>query len=224
MGKKMHSKLIIMFIILWCICFTFTTKRVQSGNFCWLVALYCIAAYIRLYGIGKNKSAAFYFGWWFIFSIITATSSIVMIWMGKWFPVFDDGSLHFYDKQSILTLLRAVCLFLAFSKVNIGKRKLINAISAATFGVYLISDQSMVRQYIWQDLFVNNQWQDNNGIIWYSLLVVICVYCACTVIDYIRQLTIERIYLRWVSSFVDGLSRKVSPSVFDKAQFHPSRD
>ena len=87
-----------------------------------------------------------------------------------------------------------------------GTRKGINVVASATFGVYLIHDSSIVRPFLWNTVFKTETYQDSAFLILYSIGVCLLVYAACTVIDLLRQNTIEKVYLHVVN--------KMAPVIF----------
>jgi hypothetical protein len=92
--------------------------------------------------------------------------------------------------------------------------KWINTIASATFGVYLIHDNNIIRSLLWIDWFNNAKYQDSLLLIPYSVFVVTVVYVVCSAIDLLRQHIVEAPYMRVVerhsSSAVAPLERLVS--------------
>ena len=88
-----------------------------------------------------------------------------------------------------------------FEKTRINYSRFINSIASATFEVYLIHDNWMVRSFLWQRLFNNARYQDTIMIIPYSVIVVLVVYVACTIIDLIRQKVFEKPYMFVVNKY-----------------------
>ena len=104
-------------------------------------------------------------------------------------------ALRFYGTQSILTFLSALFSFLMFKNLKIGYHKWINVIASATFGVYLIHDHPIVRPFLWQTVFRNASYQDSLLIIPYSIGAACLVYIVCTMIDLLRQATVEKLFM-----------------------------
>ena len=104
-------------------------------------------------------------------------------------------SLFFYDKQSVLTFLSALSLFMVFEKWNAGYIRWINIVATATFGVYLIHDSETIRYLLWHELFKNAQYQESIHLIPYSIIVTAIVYVVCTLIDLLRQQLLEKPFI-----------------------------
>ena len=64
---------------------------------------------------------------------------------------------HFViDSNKLIAILTAVLAFLYFKGLNIKYNKIINLISASTFGVFLIhANSDAMRNFLWVDLFKN---------------------------------------------------------------------
>jgi hypothetical protein len=63
--------------------------------------------------------------------------------------------------------------------------------ASATFGVYLIHDNDIIRKLLWLDWFRNAEYQDSLLLIPYSIFVVAVVYIVCATIDLLRRYIIE---------------------------------
>ena len=101
------------------------------------------------------------------------------------------------------TFLSALSMFMVFYSIKMGYNKWINVIASATFGVYLIHDNRIVRPFLWQTVFKNASYQDSALIIPYSIAVMLLVYSVCTIIDLIRKATVEKAYVAAVDTYAD---------------------
>ena len=154
-------------------------------------------------------------------TIPIATNSFLVL--GTRIPSVAGYSLFFYSKHSILTFLSALSLFMAFERSSIGYVKWINVVASATFGVYLIHDNVLVRSFLWQEVFKNAQYQDSVFLIPYSVIVTVIVYIVCTLIDLLRQYTIEKPIMLLVgktsekiTKTINAVIKAVSKGIFGK--------
>ena len=200
LDKQSFQKLLVLLILLWCLIPTFTFSSFQSNDLLWFVTLYCIAGYIRLYDLNPAFHVRHYTCFWLVFSALRYLSAVVLLLTGIK-AAFAAGNPYalFYGKKSVLTLLSALSLFMVFKNIKMGTRKGINVVASATFGVYLIHDSSIVRPFLWNTVFKTETYQDSAFLILYSIGVCLLVYAACTVIDLLRQNTIEKVYLHVVN-------------------------
>ena len=200
LDRKTYQKLLILLITIWCLIPTFTLSSFQSNNLLWFITLYCVAGYIRLYGLNLKFSTKHYVLLWLGLSILRYSSAVALIILGTKFSVFTENTLLFYETQSVLTFLNALFLFLAFKNINIGSHKWINIIASATFGVYLIHDNSIVRSFLWGTVFKNSDYQDSVLLIPYSIAAALLVFAVCTLIDLLRQVSVEKVFLMIINN------------------------
>ena len=203
--KATFQKLLILLITIWCIIPTFTFSDFQSNPLIWFVTLYSVAAYVKLYGLNQKLSCKHYVNLWAIFSLLRYLSSVILILIGTKIPYAADHTCAFYGRQSILTFLSALFLFMAFQKMNQKNNKYINLIASAAFGVYLISDSNLVRPFLWQTVFKNAKYQDSLLLIPYSIGVAILVYITCTLIDLLRQQLFEKPFMKLVYNYSENI-------------------
>lgn len=185
LDKKMYQAFLVMIVTCWSIIPTVTEQECEGNGLLWFITLYAIAAYARKFEFNKRYSAKHFFIVGVIFSILIYLSSVTF------------HSTYFYGQNKLPILVVSVSLFMAFASLKIKYNKWINVIASATFGVYLIHDNKMIRPFLWLKIFKNYQYQHTNRIILYSIIVVAIVYVVCTIIDLLRQMIFEKPYM-WV--------------------------
>jgi len=132
--------------------------------------LYCIGAYLKKWYVASKP---FYF-YTFIYLLLSIISFLIELVT----PVMRNYS-------NILTILQAVFLMLAFSKLNIGIIRFVNIISSATFGVYLIHTQSLITKNFWSLFDIANVNSSRPlKFIYISILTILLTYILCLVIDF----------------------------------------
>lgn len=203
--KRTYQSLIVMQLILWCVIPTFTTSNYQSNRLLWFITLYCVAGYLRLFGLNSRFTQKTYFGFWLLFSALRYLSCILLMVLGTRISFAANHSLYFYGQQSVLTFLSALSLFMVFVKWDMKHIKWINIVASATFGVYLIHDNDVVRDLLWQEVFENAKYQNSVLLIPYSIIVVAIVYVTCTLIDLLRQQIIEKTFMIMVNHYSEKL-------------------
>lgn len=203
--KETYQILIITQLILWCIVPTFTSSNYQSNSLVWFVTLYSVAGYVRLFGLNPQFTSYSYMVFFLVFSALRYLSCVIIMAVGTRIPSAASSSLYFYGQQSVLTFLSALSLFMVFETWNLGYVKWINVISSTTFGVYLIHDNNIIRSLLWRDVFKNAQYQDSVFLIFYSIIVVAIVYIVCTLIDFLRQLIIEKPFMILVNCYTERM-------------------
>lgn len=199
LNKKDYQGLLILIVFCWSVIPTFLNSTFQSNSLIWFITLYAIAGYEKKFGFNKRFSIKTYFFLFFLFFFLTYFSSVVFAFLGTKYSFFSSHIIYLFGQEKINILLVSLTLFLAFTKLKCKYCKSINVIASATFGVYLIHDNYLIRDYLWIDFFKNASFQNSFILIPYSICVVLFVYVTCTIVDLLRKFTVEKIYLKYVN-------------------------
>lgn len=203
--KQYRSYLTVLFLC-WCVIPTLTGKTFQSNALLWFVFLYSLAGYFRLFGIKLSLSGYKCIALSFAAIILTFLSAVLFDVLGTKMSVFAEHTTYFYNMQRLPVLFISLFMFIGFSKLDLRYNKVINVISSATFGVYLIHDHRFVRRFLWKTLFRNASYSKSNMLIPYSLLVIGAVFAGCTIIELLRIRLLEKNYMpvvEKISSYID---------------------
>lgn len=220
LDKKNYQRFLVLLTACWCIVPTLTGKSFESNNLLWFVYLYACAGYIRLYNPKTNVKGIIYILLSFLVTVLTFCSVIVFDVLGTKISFFRDNPTLFYGMQMLPILIISVLMFIGFKKISVRQSRIINLISSATFGVYLIHDAGYVRLFLWRTIFRSASYSDSNFLILYSFVVIATVFVICTFVELIRIYFLEKHYL----SFIDSIAEKIdnckekffSFSFFDK--------
>lgn len=150
----------------------------------WFIYLYIVGGYIRLYEpfITKTKLLCYLFIVLSVFLSIKATINHITI-----------GAHTFYINYNEYTFILSVLFFLIIKNTNININKTLSKIlikiSPYTFGVYLIHDNSFIRNILWyKNLFLFESFFDTYYFVPYLLVISILIFVICVCIDKIRSL------------------------------------
>ncbi len=207
MTQKQYQVLLLLIFAIWCVIPTFTTKKMNGNNLTYFVFIYCLAGYIRRYDIAKKISKG---------ALITLFSASYLLTFGLLVAVKTispkKAFMLSYELNSLTVLICAVSLFLLFAGMNIKSSRIINAISATSFGVYLLHDHKAFRHIIWDQLSDAKHISDNM-LIPYTILVIAIVYIGSALIEFIRLNTLEKLYMPVISQLTAKIDSK-SGSLF----------
>lgn len=196
LDRKMHLRLIILFLVAYTLYKTIPTFYVDVGSLSWFCIIFFIASYIRFYDVGKNMSAktrALYMG---LTIVVAYLSVIACLCVGR--KIGAEMAYHFVgDLNSIMALLVSVTSFLFFLGIKINYNPIINYLGGASFGVLLIhTNGTTMRDFLWHEM-IDNQGSFISGRGWYvAPITIVCIYAICSLIDIIRSLYIEPQYLK----------------------------
>jgi surface polysaccharide O-acyltransferase-like enzyme len=128
----------------------------------------------------------------FLSFTILVLSVIILNILGIKNNSFSIHATYLKEMNMIPTLLCSLSLFLGFKNLNIGCNKVINTISASTFGVYLIHDNYFVGPFLWNTVFQNTLFLDSPFLLLHAIMTTIVIFLGCTIIDQIRLHLLER--------------------------------
>lgn len=161
---------------LWTSVMYFSQGVLTGGNtgLLWFIYLYILGGYIRQYRhkFPKTGVCLLLIG---ILTVVMLVYSFVSSKIGflKNFPVYED--------DSIFELLLSVLLFLVFQNItckNAIITKCIVFVASCSFGVYLIQESCMIRQWLWNSVVKADTLAEK----WYLLpvagLVIVCLFAV----------------------------------------------
>lgn len=201
--KKEYIIMLLTFTIVWCVLPTVLTKDFECNSLLWFIYLYSLSGFFRLYTeifdkLKQLKHITF-------ITILSYISCILLIYILDFIKI--DYKL-FFGIQKLPTLIVSVLIFILFNKIQISNNSFINKISKCTFGVYLIHDNSIARDFIWIHFFKVNSFYKSPYLILYSIYVVTTIFIVCTCIEYVR-IKIESKYVNKIPDFELCKSLKV---------------
>lgn len=189
--KEYHKLIIILTIFLIIFYFIRSELILWSGigdNFLWFCYLYILSAYVKLHGDNISK---YKIRWGFL------AVFVILIKIGLWVYLYiknlNFDLVRYTAMNRPFTLLVAITLFMTFKESNIKYNKMINTIAGATFGIYLIHDNQMIRTYMWGNIIKVSELFKSKYFIGYSLLSILAVFVICGIIVLIVQNTIEKL-------------------------------
>lgn len=187
MEKSEHEKLVILLLLVYTVLPSFFKAEVNFNYITWFIVLYFLAAYIRMYPRSWFSNAKL----WGILSIVMLVLSwasiLAMAFLER--KIAHSGLAYFFvsDSNKILALTTAISIFLFFKNINMKQSRIINTISASTFGVLLIhANSDTMRKWLWQDVLHNTQMYESSWLPIHAVLSVVSVFFICTIIDHIR--------------------------------------
>jgi hypothetical protein len=194
--RRMHMELIAVLLLLWSVVFTVTKWAVEGGNLSWFITLYLVAAYLRLYGGRIADSMAL--------NIVIAIVSIAVMelsFIALDLTVSGGAKLPYCDRvfyvgmRSLPQFALSLSVFNIFRNIRMEHHPCLNALALTTFGVYLIQEHPLMKDYLWQGLFRNFEYSHSDMLVLHMLMAVSITYAICAAIDAIRIRTAEKAFM-----------------------------
>lgn len=164
------------------------------GNLEWFVLLYLIGAYIRLYDFKRFSKKAIA-----CFSIIGYLLFILIACMTTYISKDNPSIFRLVNKissmNSIIVLVEAILIFMAFKNLNIKYSKVINILGKSSLGVYMLHD-SIFRAEFWRRIcFVEKFYFANPWLLVFHIIVcTLGIYFVGVIVEVIRCKVIDRVF------------------------------
>ena len=161
------------------------------NNLSWFVLIYLIGAYIRLYDFNYFSKKTIN-----CFSVIGYVLFIIIACGITYMSQYNASIFRFVNKissmNSIIVLVEAILIFIAFKNFDIKNSKIINTLGKSSIGVYLLHD-SIFRLEFWKELFKVKSFYNAEPYILILHIIgsVIAIYLIGTLIELIRVKIIE---------------------------------
>lgn len=193
--QKMFKKLLIILLTISClssILIAFGFSVIDSSNgygILQFIILYCIGAYIRIYGKKEYSKMICLIKYIFI-SILIYCSRIILIKLCEKGVLDADINYNmFYKYNSITVMLSSVYLFLFFKNLNIKIKfieNLILKIAPLTLSVYIIHENPLIRDVLYNSILHTDKISRVKEFIIVLPISCISIFSICCIIEFIR--------------------------------------
>ena len=151
----------------------------------WLMIMYLVGAYMKKSNVGAKMKK------WLallLYVISSLCSFILCVFSKKLLKIMLGNDISYLSYTSPFVVLSAIFLFIFFSKLKFGKKteKLINYITPAALGVYLIHTHPLVFNKLMKDIAMPLVNHGTAAMIFGSVAMALAVFIICIVIDLLR--------------------------------------
>ena len=151
--------------------------------------MYMIGAYIRKYGDAKLDKISIYAG---IMSIILILASIL------WNDIHIHEGLYImylaHKGNSVVGLLAAIGIFTIFKNIKISYSPFINTVASTTFAVYLIHNNPIISDWLWNTVVQANNYFDSPFFLLHMVSITTLIFVFCSMIEWMRIKVFNRYY------------------------------
>ncbi len=141
------------------------------------IFMYILGGYLRLHvkphGGPKVRYLIVYF-------------ALTLANLALWYTVDGYGEIVDYNSNPF-SVAQGICLVLFFRELHF-KSRVINHIAALNLGVYMIHEQYLARNFIWDKLDFHPKWIYHSHIKYLAKIAIACVvvYVVCALIEQLR--------------------------------------
>lgn len=202
LSKKEHFTLLLLCLFIYTIWDNLTFYHVKMNYVIWFSIIYIVASYVRIHKVEEIMSNRKWGQLTLLSLLISIASVVILIGLGhrKISVVYHFVS----DSNAIMAVVVSICSFVFFKGLSLKHYSLINALGAATFGVFLIHTNSgTMRQWLWKD-FLDNVGHYSGNIYLHSVFCVLGVFIVCAIIDILRLHLIEKPLFGLLDKYMAG--------------------
>ena len=182
---------------------TFLGIRLAPSNLFLFVTMYLIGAYIRIFS-PKIFEAKCCLLLGIALHWLCCAASCVMILLGGRYPVLTVIAKRLPTMTDSTLILSAVLIFSGFKNMNIKNSRVINALAASAFGVYLLHFNPFAIECVWHRLFNTQNYLHSPQLLLNALAAIPAMYLLCTLIDMLYRRIIEKPVMAFVDKHWDG--------------------
>ena len=162
-----------------------------------------------------------------VFYLLLCISVMIFDILGEKYSIFSRGATYLFGQKSFPLLVSSIGIFLGFKNIKIKNSKIINIISSATLGIYLIHDNFLVREFLWLKFFKVSEHFYDKYLLFYSLKIIFLVFILCMIVDLSRQIlfkyTVDKFmekyfddYILYVQKKIEQLKKKIFSGKLEK--------
>ena len=196
-------------IALWVVIPTFTTKNMYGSEIPQFILLYLIGAYFKKYPdnlFAKKRVRVFVTA--VCWSLLLLSTVCINLLSSMLSSALSAYGAYFFARNSLLIVGIAVGMFAIACYGKPFTNRFINTVSSCTFGVYLIHDNPLVRQVLWTRIFNIKEIYNSSLFIPYAFLIVLTVFLACTLIEFLRLKTVAKPFSSLIEKIIQFIVRK----------------
>lgn len=215
-GYKRHGIICLIFLVAWGLIYGMTglgNMNFSNYSFVYFVYLYILISFYRWYMKPLSTKAAMLFcGVGTLFVVLNvAIRDYVPMDLG-FIENVDHNRLFLCSEGKAPIVLVSFGLLILFSRWNFCST-FINAVSSATFGVYLIHEHFSLRDYLWSDeLYPFSKLIVSDHAILSCIAIIVLIFIGCIVIDIVRQICFVICVDRKADMLFDMLCNDISSS------------
>ena len=187
----------------------------------WFIYIYFVIAYYKQYVSDKiTHKYYFLFGGITIYFILVGGALVCLSHTGTVYNIVVQYIAQYLcDFKSIPNFICSFCIFIFFSKLDIGSNRVINELSKNTLDVYMIHQHPAFYMILWTVVCKTHSWQSSDYFILIYMGTAIALYLACSIVGRLRVRLIEPLWIKskLFKKFCDTIDKLYLPITSDQS-------
>lgn len=207
LSQAEHKRLLVISLVLFSVIptvfgapYNTTETLLYYNRLIWMIVIYLIGAYIRLYGVTAIKTPA-KAAWLSVAALGFLVGSVVLFQKYNGFfatiGIFEPA--YFWPPNTIPIVCLSVGIFGLFLHLPLPYHPVVNRLASTTLGIYILHD-GMLNSWLWGTVFQNAAYQDSPFLIFHIAATVAIIFFAGAGIDFARQAVEKRTLQRLLNS------------------------
>lgn len=207
LNRREHLTLVILMLLIWSIIPTFTHSSMYGSFIMMFLAMYTLGAYIRLHPESFERRSEFY-GLCTLLSIAALAGLIALVDVLGPITGFKpfESTLSWGNEKSVMVVLISTLTFLTFRQINVGHIGWINVIASTTFGIYLIHEHDIFRQWMFGFLDMGSHYESAD-LVPFILACMLGIFVFCSALEFARMQTVDRATSRMIPGMTNIIRR-----------------
>ena len=209
--KLQLKKILIVFISIYSIFPLIIDHHFEYSNLFGMIMIYYIVYYIKNYRIefleNKKRCLGLFISAVIILLLFICTINLIGYYSQIGF--LQNKALFWCNYAKFPCLFIAITMFYMVMKMKSFTNKTINTISSTSLGIYLISDNYLLRKYlipqIFERIYYFNRYEQ---IVIDCIILSVCVFIICFVIELMRKYSIGKVFDKLIDKYYDKTTNK----------------
>lgn len=212
-SRPQHLLFLLVGLVVWFFIPTLAnTVTLQIPNWGSMLVLftyaYSFGAYIRFYYSDSFTCPKYLVKLFFSFLGVYLIIGYLIYFLSKRFDFLNQDPVYLCH-DSIFTILFSMLLFLMFKNIHMNYHYWINLIARTTFGIYLLHDNELINDYLWQNFLHIPAIYGSVHMVLKTLCIGITIFLVGMVIDLIRIKLLEEPIFDWINPKLDEVQMKM---------------
>lgn len=209
--KYQYISFLVLTFVLYSILPSFKFNTFMDSSLIFFGFVYSIGGYLRLHFYEQIKET--YNGKYLKLFLVQVGIIVVSI-------IFFDMMAILFSKNiliklsipfiNILSIPMAITLFLYFLTRKPIYNRFINIIASSILGIYLIHENNLMRNLIWDYIFPNLEYINSDFYILFFVIKVSLIFIICSFIELLRKKYLESVVSKLLDKYWDSYSNKIN--------------